>query len=89
LAATAEEGLVLFRESRPALVVSDLRMPFMSMSGLDLLSQIRQEDPDAAVILLTGDLSVNAVATCLKLGAFKVLPKPVHRRAADRRRARA
>jgi DNA-binding NarL/FixJ family response regulator len=76
LAETAEEGLALFRESRPALIVIDLRMPFMSMSGVDLLRQVRQEDPDAAVILLTGDLSVDAVATCLRLGAFKVLPSP-------------
>jgi DNA-binding NtrC family response regulator len=77
-AETAQEGLRLFRQSRPALIVSDLRMPFMSMSGVDLLRQVRQEDPDAAVILLTGDLSAHAVTTCLRLGAFKVLGKPVH-----------
>jgi CheY-like chemotaxis protein len=31
-------------------------MPFMRMNGLDLLKQVRQEDPDAAVIMLTGNM---------------------------------
>ena len=56
LAGYVHEGLKLFRESHPALIVSDLRMPFMRMNGLDLLKQVRQEDPHAAVIMLTGNM---------------------------------
>jgi DNA-binding NtrC family response regulator len=72
------EGLKLFRESHPALIVSDLRMPFMRMNGLDLLRQVRQEDPDAAVIMPTGNMESGTVKACLMLGAFKVLSKPVN-----------
>jgi CheY-like chemotaxis protein len=73
LAGYVHEGLKLFRESHPALIVSDLRMPFMRMNGLDLLRQFRQEDPDAAVIMLTGNMESGTVKACLMLGAFKVL----------------
>ncbi len=59
-----------------ALIVADLEMPVMDMNGVELLRRVRQEDSDAAVILVTGDMSSEATA-CLKLGAFKVLAKPV------------
>lgn len=78
VARDAGEALELFRQSRPALVVSDLKMPAMSVSGVELLRRVRREDPDVAVILLTGDSGAKAVADCRKLGAFKVLAKPVH-----------
>jgi DNA-binding NtrC family response regulator len=78
MAGDAEEALEIFRQQRPALVVSDLRMPSMSTSGVDLLKQVRREDPYVAVVLLTGDLDGRAVAHCMKLGAHKVLAKPVH-----------
>jgi DNA-binding NtrC family response regulator len=76
VAGDAGEALEMFRQSRPALVVSDLRMPGMSVSGVELLTQSLREDLEVAVVFLTGDPAGSIVTNCLRLGAFKVLPKP-------------
>jgi DNA-binding NtrC family response regulator len=77
LASNGYSGLRLFCETRPPLIVSDLRMLRGDLSGVDLLLEARKRDPDVAVVLLTGDRSGASVIQCLKLGAFKVLRKPV------------
>jgi CheY-like chemotaxis protein len=55
LANDGQEGVEVFRgairEARSPLTVTDLKMPVMG--GIDLLQQVRQADPDAAVIVLT------------------------------------
>jgi CheY-like chemotaxis protein len=50
LAADGGEAIEKFRRSRPSLVVTDFNLP--DMSGL--LQDVRQDDPNAAVIILCG-----------------------------------
>ena len=86
LAGDGHEGLEVFRRSHPALIVGDLNLPVMS--GMELLKQARQEDPDTAVIIVSsiwvgkdnktfGVVEVKTAIECLKLGAHAVLWKPV------------
>jgi YesN/AraC family two-component response regulator len=65
----------VFRRSQPDLIVTGVEMPFMN--GIELLQQVRQQDPDAAVIVLSGGVDETAM-TSFRLGAFKVLRKPVN-----------
>src|SRR2546428_13146209 len=58
------------------MTVSELKMPVMS--GIDLLQQVRQADPDAAVIVLTGAADVKTAIASLKLGAYDFIMKPVN-----------
>ena len=46
------EGLQLFRQHRPQVTLLDLRMP--DLDGISVLKQIRQVDPQATVMILTG-----------------------------------
>jgi DNA-binding NarL/FixJ family response regulator len=58
-AGTAREALQLFRQHRPDVTLMDLRMP--DMSGIDALSAILAEFPDARVVMLTtfeGDVEI-------------------------------
>jgi two-component system nitrogen regulation response regulator GlnG len=73
-AATAEEGLSLARTQPPALVFLDVRLP--GMDGLSALAHLRQQCPQARVVVMTayGDLST-AVQT-VRCGAWDYLPKP-------------
>jgi len=50
-AATGAEGLREFRAQRPDVTLLDLRLP--DMSGVDVLSAIRTEFPEARVVILT------------------------------------
>src|SRR5438034_2684190 len=81
LAKDGGDGLELFRRSRPPLILTEFKMPVMSGgervagAGIELLKQIGQEDPDAAVIVLGnpsyGAADVKTLVARLKLGAYR------------------
>ncbi|MBM4442179.1 MAG: response regulator [Candidatus Rokubacteria bacterium] len=76
VAGDGREGLDAFRATLPPLTVTDLKMP--AMDGIALLQGIRQHDPDAAVIVLTGAADVKTAIESLKLGAHDFIMKPVN-----------
>lgn len=73
-AASAPEALELLQKESFGVVVSDVRMP--RMSGMELLSAIRQRDPDIEVLLLTGYPDLQMAVSAIKQGAFDYLAKP-------------
>ncbi|MFO0960997.1 MAG: sigma-54 dependent transcriptional regulator [Isosphaeraceae bacterium] len=52
----------------------DLKMP--GMTGIEVLSQIKQSSPDTQVVILTGHATVETAVQALRLGAFDYLTKP-------------
>ena len=75
LAADGAEALDKARVAHPAVVISDLVMP--GMDGLELLRALTEEVPFAAVILLTGQGSIDTAVAAMKEGAYDFLTKPV------------
>ncbi|MGH7359960.1 MAG: sigma-54-dependent transcriptional regulator, partial [Candidatus Rokuibacteriota bacterium] len=69
------EALERAAEEPPAVVVSDLVMP--GMDGLALLSTLRTDHPEAAVIMLTGQGSIESAVQAMKEGAYDYLTKPL------------
>jgi DNA-binding NarL/FixJ family response regulator len=58
-AATGQEGLQQFRTLRPDVTVVDLRLP--GMSGFEVIEQIKEEFPNARIIVLSsheGDVDI-------------------------------
>jgi DNA-binding NarL/FixJ family response regulator len=56
---SGKEAIALFREHRPDVTLLDLRMP--DISGIDVLSAILREFPDARLVILTtfeGDVEI-------------------------------
>lgn len=74
-ASDGREGLRLFRETQPLLVICDLRMP--SLDGLDVLKTVTSESPETPVIVVSGQGSMTDVVTALRLGACDYLFKPL------------
>ena len=77
-AATAADGraaLAAIQESRPALVLTDLKMP--GMSGLELLKKIRADDPEVPVIMITAFGTIQNAVEAVKSGAYDYLTKPI------------
>ncbi|MGD9545951.1 MAG: sigma-54-dependent transcriptional regulator [Candidatus Krumholzibacteriia bacterium] len=68
------QGLEVFRDHAPDVVLLDLRMP--GMDGLEVLRRLREEDPDLPVIVVSGAGIVNDVVDSLRLGAWDFLIKP-------------
>jgi two-component system response regulator RegA len=74
---TAGSGAEALREvaiESPEMAVLDLKMP--GMSGLDLLRELRQQDPATRVLMLTGYGSIATAVEATRRGAVGYLPKP-------------
>ncbi len=74
-AANGAEALEKARAFRPAVVIADLVMP--KMSGLELLTALQDDLPFAAIILLTGQGTIETAVQAMKAGAYDYLTKPV------------
>lgn len=70
-----QEALSLVEEDEPEVVVLDLKMP--GIDGIEVLRRLKRDHPDVEVIILTGHGSAKDRQTCLDLGAFAYLEKPV------------
>jgi signal transduction histidine kinase len=76
-----EEALRIFRDERPELVLTDIKMP--GMDGIELLKQIKQENPDAEVIMITGHGDMELAVQSLKHEASDFITKPIRDDALD------
>src|SRR5262252_9028578 len=77
-ASNGREALEQFRKHRPDVTLMDLQMP--EMSGIDAMSAIRGEFPDARIIVLTTHAGDVLVARALKAGARAYLLKGLLRK---------
>ena len=68
------EALEHFRQHGADVVVTDLRMP--GMSGIELLTQIREVDPEVPVIVITAFSTLESAIEALRQGASDFLKKP-------------
>jgi two-component system, cell cycle response regulator len=73
-AASGEEALEAFRAFSHPLVITDIRMG--GMSGIELLTQIKQHNPDTQVVIMTSHASLDSALTALRAGAYDYLIKP-------------
>jgi len=68
------EGLERIARERFDLILTDLRMPFVS--GMDLLKTLRQQGLQIPVIVLTAYASIESAVEAMKLGAADYIGKP-------------
>jgi len=73
-ASTGERGLEILAQEEIDLVLLDLMLP--SMSGVEVLRQIRQRDPDQVVVIITAFSSIEGAIEAMREGAFHYIPKP-------------
>jgi DNA-binding NtrC family response regulator len=68
-------GEELFRTWRPDGVVTDMLLP--DVDGIELVRRFKRLDPDAVVIVITGQGNIPRSVEAVKAGAFDFLEKPV------------
>jgi two-component system NtrC family response regulator len=76
-AKSAEEGWEIFEKESPDLVITDVRMA--GISGMELLTRLRDADPFALVIVITAYGSVEQAVEAMKAGAYDYVTKPFDR----------
>jgi two-component system response regulator HydG len=68
------QGLKLFQQDTPHVVLLDLKLP--GMDGRDVLTRLKKESPETPVIIITGFASIESAVDTIKRGAFDYLAKP-------------
>ncbi|MDD2883216.1 MAG: sigma-54 dependent transcriptional regulator [Rhodoferax sp.] len=76
-ASSGEEGLYLFGQSQPNLVITDMKMS--GMDGLMVLKSIKERSPDTLVIIITAFGTIDVAVEAMKAGAYDYITKPFNR----------
>lgn len=71
---TVADGLAEIDRAAPAFAVVDLRLG--DGNGLDVVSALKRQRPDARAIVLTGYGNIATAVTAVKMGAVDYLSKP-------------
>ncbi len=74
-AASGSEALKVYAEVRPQLVFLDVKM--QGMDGLETLARLRQLDPQAVVVMISGHGTIQTAVEATQLGAYDFLEKPL------------
>jgi two-component system nitrogen regulation response regulator GlnG len=72
--ASPREVLKAMEDDAPQVLVSDIRMP--GGSGIELLAEVKQRQPDLPVIIMTAYSDLDSAVSAFQGGAFEYLPKP-------------
>ena len=75
LASSGGEGLSLFDEFRPHVVLLDVKMA--GLDGLEVLSRLKKVDPGAVVVMISGHGTIATAVQATHRGAFDFLEKPL------------
>ncbi len=70
-----ESVLDLINDEEPEVMILDLKMP--GIDGFEVLCRVKSTNPDVEVIILTGHGSEQDKKTCMDLGVFAYMHKPV------------
>jgi len=75
LANSGPEALGAYAESKPHLVLLDVKMA--GMDGLAVLAKLRETDPNALVVMISGHGTIATAVEATQLGAHDFLEKPL------------
>ena len=74
LAENGRKALDIYKNQSVDCILTDIDMP--EMNGMDLLKSVLKENPDEAVIIMTGYSSIQGAVEAIKLGAKDYFTKP-------------
>ena len=75
-AGNGKEALEIARRQKPDILLSDIKMSFMT--GLELMEKVRQFDPDMAIIIFSGYSDFEYARQAIQNGVMGYVLKPVN-----------
>ncbi len=73
------KGLEIFAKELPSMVLTDIKLP--GMDGIEVLKRVKEQSPDAEVIVITGHGEMNLAIQALQNGATDFIVKPISEKA--------
>ncbi|MDB4884917.1 MAG: Fis family transcriptional regulator [Gemmatimonadetes bacterium] len=74
-AANAVDGLSEYARFHPHLVFMDVKMA--GIDGLEALRKLREQDPNAVVVMISGHATIQTAVEATQRGAYDILEKPL------------
>ncbi|MDY6950616.1 MAG: response regulator [Thermodesulfobacteriota bacterium] len=78
-AADGGEGIGLFQQEKPPVVLTDIKMP--GMDGIEVLKRVKEINPETEVVVITGHGHMDLAVQALQLDASDFITKPVDNQA--------
>ncbi|HEY7785441.1 MAG TPA: sigma-54 dependent transcriptional regulator [Pyrinomonadaceae bacterium] len=75
-AGSVAQALTQFEAEQPTAVLLDIDLP--DGSGLDALRQIKSQQPEVVVIMITGNVMIDNTISALRGGAYDFIGKPIN-----------
>jgi formate hydrogenlyase transcriptional activator len=75
IAENGQQGLELFKQRHPDVVLVDLRMP--ELNGLEVIKSIKKWSPDTPQIVVSGTDDITEAVEALRCGAWDYIFKPI------------
>ena len=76
IAYNGEEGLALYKEHQPDIIITDLQMPIIN--GLDMIENIRSIDNEVSIIITTAFNESNYLLKAIRMNVDDYLMKPLN-----------
>lgn len=73
--ANAVDGITDYQKQRPDLVFLDVKMA--GIDGVEALKKIKEHDPSAIVVMISGHATIQTAVEATQLGAYDILEKPL------------
>lgn len=71
----AVDGIAEYQKQRPDLVFLDVKMA--GIDGVEALKKIKEIDPSAVVVMISGHATIQTAVEATQLGAYDILEKPL------------
>src|SRR6185437_3046150 len=71
----AVDGIAEYQKQRPDLVFLDVKMA--GIDGVEALKKLKELDPSAIVVMISGHATIQTAVEATQLGAYDILEKPL------------
>ncbi|WP_428696884.1 sigma-54-dependent transcriptional regulator [Stappia sp.] len=75
-AGDSDSALAAIKERRPSMVVLDIWLQGSKLDGLELLDEIKSQDAELPVVIISGHGNIETAVSAIKRGAYDYIEKP-------------
>ncbi|KGJ12782.1 sigma-54-dependent transcriptional regulator [Paracoccus panacisoli] len=75
-AANSDEAIAALNAEEPALMILDIWLKDSRMDGIDILKQVKRNNPSVPVVIISGHGNIEIAVAAIKQGAYDFIEKP-------------